>query len=175
MYLKFIYEDGRVVRYNEVKKRIIIGFTRDFTRLEKRTFKITVNKHSIDVTNDIKLLHNILMTDFKGDYYNFQSVYNNANFFVSNHQLHSKNILVMFGSLYFDLKKRQFYNAPIIQGNVLIHNSAPVEPPFYYQTSISNPKWKKLLFKIARAFLLLFYIFYAILSTCANAHIKKSY
>ena len=140
MYLKFIYKDGRVVRYNEVKKRIIIGFTRDFTKLPEKKFKITVNKHEIDITDDIKLLHDILIADFKGDYYNFQSVYNNASFFVSNHQLYSKNVLVMFGSLYFDLKTRKFYNAPIIQGNMLIHNSAPVNPPFYYQTSISNPK-----------------------------------
>jgi hypothetical protein len=140
MYLKFIHEDGRVVRYNEVKKRIIIGFVRDFTPFNNRKFKITVNKHVIDITDDIKLLHNILMTDFKGDFYNFQSVYNNASFYVSNHQLYNKNVLVMFGSLYFNIKTRMFYNAPVICGNVLLHNLTAVEAPFYYQTGISNQK-----------------------------------
>ncbi len=134
MYLKFVDQYGYVVRYNEIKKRIIISMVGDFKDFTKKRFKVTANKHTIDITADIELLHNILMTDFKANFFKFQSSFNNANFYVADLQQRNKNVLVMFGDLYLDTKTMKFYNAPIINGNVLLQNSTPAETPYYYKT-----------------------------------------
>lgn len=133
MYLKFITRTGQVVRYNEIKKRIVLGMVRDYDVFSNKKLKIQVDKSSIDVTNEIKLLYNILTTYFNSDYYKFESVYANANIYVSNvQQKDCKNILVLFGSLFLDLTNHQFYSISIINGNVLLSNAVPVDIPYYY-------------------------------------------
>ena len=132
MYLKFISEFGHVTRYNEVKKRVVLGKVRDFQDFSQKKYTIEVNKRHIDITSDIKLLHDILTIDFKSDIYTFESVFNYANIYVANTQLYSRNILVMFGSSFLDLKTRQFYSIQIVNGNVLLQNAKPVDPPHFY-------------------------------------------
>lgn len=134
MYLKFINGVGDVIRYYEVKKRIIIGKVRDFGHFSAKRITITVDRKIIDITEDIKLLHNILMIDFKGDFYQFESIYNNALIYVANTQQTSRNILILFGSVFLDLSTRQFFSIPIINGNVLLENAIPVECPNIYKT-----------------------------------------
>ena len=109
--------------------------TRDYNDFSNKKFTIRVNKHNIDITRDIKLLHHILMIDFKSDYYKFESVYNNASMYVSNTQQGSHNILILFGSVYLDIKTRKFYSISIINGNVLLQNSSAIERPYYYDTT----------------------------------------
>lgn len=133
MYLKFIGEKGQVIRYNEVKKRIILGMAREFQNFSKTKCKIKVNKSTADITTDIELLHNILITDFKDNYFSFQSVFNTASFYVAIPPQKSNNILILFGDLFLDVRTRKFYSVPIINGIVLLQNAIPVETPFYYK------------------------------------------
>ncbi len=136
MYLKFIGENGEVIRYVEIKKRIIIGKVRDFSVFSDKRIIIAVDKkHSTDITEEIRLLYDIFMNDFKANYFNFESVYNNASMYVAFPQQKSSNLLILFGSVFLDIKTRQFYSIGIINGNVLLQNSAPVEKPYFYDTS----------------------------------------
>ena len=135
MYLKFITSNGKVIRYAEVKKRIVIGITRDYGLFPDKKITIKVEKKQINITHEIKLLHDILKNDFKGNLTKFEEIYSKANIYVSNTQLQSHNILIVFGSTYIDIYTKQFYNITIINGNVLLQNAIPTEKPYYYSIS----------------------------------------